>query len=172
MKNLEKLVNQNRAAFDDEEPSSEHFAVFREKLENSEKRRLSFLSNKIQRYAAAIIMVVAITGALTVSIYLKNQNSANQPKIPAELSETEKYYQQQIDQNIEIIKTMKIAGNGIARHSILDEIHDMNSSIRLLKRDLVKYQYDERVEHAIITQYQMELELTHQIINKTKKWNS
>jgi hypothetical protein len=171
MKNLEKLVNQNRAAFDDAEPSSEHFARFREKLESSEKRRPVFLSNKIQRYAAVLIMAVAVTGALTVSIYLKNQHQASQP-IPPELSETEKYYQQQIDHNIEIIKTMKIAGDGTDKRNIMDEIHDMKSSIKQLKKDLVKYQYDERVEHAIITQYQMELELTHQIINKTKKWNS
>ncbi len=172
MKNLEKLINENRTAFDDAEPSSEHFVKFREKLESSEKRKLRFLSNKIQQYAAVLIVAVAIAGALTASIYIKNQNNGNQPKIPNELSETEKYYQQQIDQNIEIIKTMDIAGDGIAKRGILDEIHDMNSSIRQLKKDLVRYQYDERVEHAIITQYQMELELTDRIIIKTKKWSS
>ncbi len=172
MKNLEKIISQNRDAFDDAEPSAGHFARFREKIESTERMRLSVLNRKIQRYAAAVVLVIAISGALLAGIYIKNSTSGAYSGISSELNETENYYQDQINQNIQIIKKLNIKGDGATKKSILNEISDMNNSIKQLKKDLVKYQYDERVEHAIITQYQMELELTDQIITQTKKWSS
>lgn len=164
---IEKLVNNFKDRFNEEEPSPQHLVSFETKLKQQLKTTYAFNRRNLLRIAVSIgILIVCSSLSLIIYFNIKESTEHNIKitKTSAELQETEKYYAEQINKGIADIKSQKLVDQ-TQKNAILSDLNDMDKNYQQLKHELKKNPNDERVIHAIIEHYQVKLDAIDQIVN-------
>ncbi len=170
---LEKYLNKNRSAIDVEYPDDD--AIWKRIKENrpvqkSREARKSFrISSKLQRIAASVIIVIALSYIaidLSIGITINKNNSLSQ--INSQYGEIEKNYMQMVKYKKEEIHNTSVPDNEIIR-SILGELKQLDKLYSETQEDLLKLGDNERVVNTIFNIYERKIELLERIIVETNK---
>jgi len=169
MNKLEKHIKENLEMFDTIEPSEGHMARFREKLSPATISLYARIPYGLK--IAAVLVLVAVTSILVFEQAQKFYTSYQKPLqeiIPDEYGEAQVYYTSLINQRYSEIDQL-ITTDPERREILMKELDDMDRLFHFLLKDLQTNPSDERVLSAMITHYQMKLEIMGQIIQQLEK---
>ena len=171
MNKLEKHIRTNRDKFDSFEPSADHMARFRKRLEPAPVSLYSRIPYGLK--IAAVLMLVAVSSVLifeqSQKYYLSRQNPLEEI-LPGDYFEARVYYTSQIKEKYTEID--RLSESFPDRKEVLfKELDEMDGLYHSMLKDLQTVPTDERVLSAMITHYQMKLEIMGQIIIQLEKAN-
>ncbi len=167
MKDIDKIIHENRKAFDSYEPSDGHFERFESLLKNKNNiHTFKIRTYRILRFAAVILL--AMVSSLWVYEHTF-QNSISSGialhEVSKEYKEVEFYYTSQINNDFEKIKNIHFTDN-TQKTMLLNELSDMDTIYKNLKYDLKSNPNDERIINAMIEHYQTKVAVMNQILNQ------
>ncbi len=167
MKDLEKIIHENRSVFDSFEPDDGHFERFEQKLARVNKKQKSFSFGLLLK-AAAVAVLVVISGLWVydkLNPAFESQNGLALHQLSPEYNEVEIYYATLASQKFNEISSLEFADSS-QKNMLLEELKQMDAVYENLKRDLKKNPSDERVINAMIQHYQMKVDIMNQILNQ------
>lgn len=172
MNKLEQQIRDNSQKFDSQEPSPGHMERFEQKLL---KRHTRSLFSRIP-YAvkvAAVLLFVALSSILIYEqarIYYQNQRVLSLRDISDEFGEAEYYYISLINDKYEEIDRLN-NDDPKQKEILMNELQEMDRLFHSLQHDFQANPTDERVINAMISHYQLKLEVMSQIINQLEQVN-
>ncbi len=172
MNKLEKQILDSRHKFDSQEPSSGHMERFERKLRNSQSRSL-FSRIPYVLKAAVILLLVALSSILVYEqarIYYQNQRVLSLQDISEEFGEAEFYYTSLINNKYQQINKLNI-DDPKQKKILMIELEEMDRLFHSLQKDFQANPKDERVINAMISHYQLKLEVMSQIIKQLEEVN-
>lgn len=167
MKDLEKIIQENRSVFESFEPDEGHFERFEQKLARFNKKQQSFSFGFLLK-AAAIAILVFISGLWVydrINPSIENRNGIALHQVSPEYNEVETYYATLASQKMNEISSLEYI-DSTQKTMLLEELKQMDIVYENLKRDLKNNPTDERVINAMIQHYQMKVEIMNQILNQ------
>jgi len=172
MNKLEKQIRANRQKFDSQEPSAGHLERFEQKLHKQPSR---FLFSRIPYAlkAAVVLLLVALSSILIYEqarIYYTNQRVVSSQAISAEFGEAKFYYTTLINNKYQEINRLNIDD---PKHNeiLMSELKEMDKLFHSLQKDFQSNPNDQRVINAMISHYQLKLEIMSQIIKQLEEVN-
>ncbi|KPL14722.1 MAG: hypothetical protein AMS23_10690 [Bacteroides sp. SM1_62] len=172
MNNLEKHIIASRQKFDSQEPSSGHMERFEQKLLRRQTRSL-FARIPYAVKAAAVLLLVALSSILIYEqarIYYQNQRVISLRDISQEFGEAEFYYTTLIHSKYQEIDRLDI-DDPKQKEVLMSELDEMDKLFHSLQKDFQANPTDERVINAMISHYQLKLEIMSQIIKQLEEVN-
>jgi len=167
MKDLEKIIHENRSVFDSFEPDDGHFERFEQKLVRYNKKQKSFSYGLLLK-AAAVAVLVVISGLWVydkLNPAIESRNGLALHQLSPEYNEVEIYYATLASQKFNEISSLEFADSS-QKNMLLTELKQMDAVYENLKRDLKNNPSDERVINAMIQHYQMKVDIMNQILNQ------
>ncbi|MGC9374642.1 MAG: hypothetical protein ACP5DQ_06330 [Bacteroidales bacterium] len=171
MKDLEKIINENRSVFDSFEPDEGHFDRFEQKLKQLHKSKSKTFTLGFMLKAAVITLLVVLSG---LWIYDNTFTTPSLKKgialreISPEYSEVEMYYTKLVNQKYNEINDIPFIDNK-QKKMLMHELNEMDSIYENLKKDLTLNPNDERVINAMIQHYQLKVEVMNQILGQLQQ---
>ncbi|MCL3782537.1 hypothetical protein EMN47_19305 [Prolixibacteraceae bacterium JC049] len=179
MDNLEKIINENKAAFNQAEPSEAHFDKFEamlnelhsEEEEKKEEKKTRWTSGSWLKVAA----VLAIALFVTDQVYDRFMQPA--PAVQFTLSdvseqyqEAEQFYMTSIsNEQTNLQRLMDQKNLSAEEKKMIDtELKELNQRFDQLQKDLAANPNDDRVINAMIQFYQTKSNMLQLIINQLK----
>ncbi|MEE4196053.1 MAG: hypothetical protein V2I54_00285 [Bacteroidales bacterium] len=168
MKNLEKIIHDNRSVFDSFEPGEGHFERFEQKLNQQQSRPARTFTLGFMLKAAVITLLVVLSG---LWIYDNTfappvaKNGIALREISPEYSEVEMYYTKLVNQKYHEINEFSFI-DSTQKEMLVHELNEMDSIYENLKKDLRVNPNDDRVINAMIQHYQLKVEVMNQILNQ------
>jgi len=172
MNKLEKQIQENRQKFDSQEPSSGHMERFEQKLHKQHSRSL-FSRIPYVLKAAVVLLLVALSSILIYEqarIYYQDQRVLSLQDISQEFGEAEFYYTSLINNKYQEIKKLNIE-DPKQKEILMVELEDMDKLFHSLQKDFQSNSYDQRIINAMISHYQLKLELMSHIISQLEEVN-
>lgn len=170
MNNLEKHIQTNRDRIDSYEPSEGHMDRFRGKLSPA----VSFYSRiPYGLKVAAVLLLVAVSSVLIyeqAKFYYISRQQPIEKIIPDEFGEAQIYYTSLISKKYSEIDRLNISDPG-QKEILMKELKEMDRLFHFLQKDLQTYPTDERILSAMITHYQLKLEIMGQIVQQLENVN-
>lgn len=165
MKDLDKIIQENKLDFDSFEPNEGHFDRFEKKLIIYNNKKKSFSFAYILK-AAVIAMLVTLSG---LWIYDNFDTTSNKgialSEISPEYSEVEMYYTHLVDQKYGEINQSE-SFDRTQKIMLVEELNEMDSIYENLKKDLTTNPTDKRVINAMIQHYQLKVKVMNQILDQ------
>ncbi len=165
MNKLEKHIIDNRQKFDSQEPSSGHLERFEQMLLRKQTRSL-FASIPYALKAAVVLLLVALSSILIYEqarIYYQGNR-----EISREFGEAEYYYTSVINDKYQEIEKLDI-DDPKQKEILMSELDEMDRLFHSLQKDFRANPTDERVINAMISHYQLKLEIMSQIIRQLEE---
>ncbi|MEM6699069.1 MAG: hypothetical protein AAF599_11775 [Bacteroidota bacterium] len=163
---LEEFIEQNREAFDAENPSLKAWYQIEKSLDQEVRvgRRVQLW--KATRIAAAVVLLL-VTGGVIGSVLTKQNTSGNElaveqlEAIVPELSEMEFYYRQQLNP-----KLQQLASYENVAPQVMQDLQENDFFIQELKQELLKAPKgtEEIVLNNIIKTYQIKLGILERVL--------
>ncbi len=175
MNKLEQYIRSNRDRFDAVEPARGHMERFRNRLPGSDTRLTLPLFTRIP-YGLKIASVLILVAVSSVLIYEQAQRfyfSRQEPLqevLPGEYLEAKLYYTSLIREKYSEIDRLSLA-DPERNEILLKEMGEMDRLFHSLMKDLQTNPSDERILSAMITHYQMKIDVMDQIITQLEKVN-
>ena len=171
MNKLEEHIRTNRDHFDVSEPSGGHMERFRDKIGAGKVSIFSRIPYGLK--IAAFLALVAVSSVLVYEkaqrFYISRQNPL-QEILPLEFREAQVYYTSQIREKYTDIDRLEMF-DPEGKDILINELKEMDRMFHSLMRDLKANPKDERILSAMITHYQLKLEIMGQIIEQLEKVN-
>ncbi|OFX88762.1 MAG: hypothetical protein A2W99_04655 [Bacteroidetes bacterium GWF2_33_16] len=167
MKDIEKIIQENRPIFDSFEPDDGHLERFEQKLARFNKKQHSFSFGLLLK-AAAIAILVVISGLWVydrINPTIETRTGLALHQLSPEYNEVEIYYATLASQKLNEISSLEFV-DSTQKTILLNELKQMDAVYENLKRDLKKNPSDERVINAMIQHYQMKVDIMNQILNQ------
>ncbi len=161
MSELEKYLVENRPEFDTDEPADGHFDRFKARLGNRQGRKSPFTG--FLQIAASLAIV--ISGGLIIIQTNKSGDKIAVSNLPADVEEASEYYAHQVDYKYEQIAGYTFTSRK-EKEVLLDELKEMDEYYQQLLEDLNANPGDERAINALITHYQMKLDVMDHILEQ------
>ena len=172
MKDIEKLIRENKGAFDSFEPADGHFERFTAKLEAraymAPVKRVSLAPYLLKAAAVAILVTLSSLWAWE-NIVSPGANRTALGEVSPEYSQVEQYYVKQVNMMENEIKTIDIVSNEDQNKILMDELGEMDKMYLELQKDLKANPNDERVINAMIEHYQRKVEVMNYILSQLKE---
>lgn len=171
MKDLEKIVNENRLVFDSFEPDEGHFERFEQKLSQLHKSKNKTFTLGFMLKAAVITLLIVLSG---LWIYDNTFTTPSLKKgialreISPEYSEVEMYYTKLINQKYNEINDFSFIDSK-QKKMLMYELNEMDSIYENLKKDITLNPNDDRVINAMIQHYQLKVEVMNQILRQLQQ---
>jgi|SRR6056297_716059 len=171
MKDLEKIVNENRSVFDSFEPDEGHFERFEQKLRQLHKSQNKIFTLGFMLKAAVVTLLVVLSG---LWVYDKTfttptvKDGIALREISPEYSEVELYYTKLVNQKYNEINDFSFIDNK-QKEMLMHELNDMDSIYENLKKDLTLNPNDDRVINAMIQHYQLKVKVMNQILGQLQQ---
>lgn len=176
MDKLEKFITDNRASFDDAEPSEGHFSRFEERLaQQNEESAFTFDRNFLLKIAAGILIL------MTVSVYIfdfaahhisKNFSAQiNTTKGTTEMQDAINYYDDAATAKLGQINKLACCGQDVKKIYTMasDEMKSLNANSAELQKALSENPGNERIQAAIIQNHQMKDKVMSQMVDEMKR---
>jgi hypothetical protein len=165
MSRIEQFFKQKKHLLNSEEPTPDHERSFEEKLNRKFHRKDTFTI----RYAVAIAASVAIFVAASIFVY-KTKSEGYTGAVATsqwvEFIEAEQYYFKQSEEAYASLKETLSAQPRDVSSPLFDEIEEMESSYKQLKKDLENNPNDIRLMSAVVQYHQLKLDLIHSLIDR------
>ncbi|HEV8513647.1 MAG TPA: hypothetical protein VGQ59_10235 [Cyclobacteriaceae bacterium] len=160
---LEKFVEQNREAFDDQMPPENAW----KKIENSlPKISKQIFWNSVSLWRAAAIIFFGLSAYLLIS---KNYSRPNKQEI-AEIqgfNDLETYYSSQISEKMEMVHRYQ-SSTGLTEDEITQNLKKLEAMYLVLK-DEMKRRPSQDVRDALVLNLLVRIDLINQQLNKLDK---
>ena len=168
MDKLEKYIRENRASFDDRNPSAEVWHKINDQLDNDVKPQV-YLGTYMWR-AAAVLFFVAVVWLLVD----RNNNMYNISQIPANNDESqigfndvEAFYMKEIEAKQQLILQF-VSDTPEINRDLLGEIDQLDSTYQVLKSTAEKG-YSEKVLDAMVLNLQMRIDILNRQLEVLEK---
>lgn len=176
---IEKLIQNNLEALNDNEPMDGHFERFEAKLKAQHKKRKISL-NVVLKVAAAVVFVFLATNQAFIYFSPNSQGlilNANKPSevtlasISTEYKEVEFYYTTSIKTGLNQWDELNNEGyiSDEEQTMMQTELEEFEKLYKSLQDDLAANPNDERVINAMLEFYQTKLSLINMIVNKLEE---
>lgn len=172
MTELEKIIIENRAELDSQEPRDGHFARFRQKLsEKTAYREIHFLD--YLKIAAVVLLASLFSFFLYSQIesYFLKSDQYSLSDVSNEYREVEEYYTGLIKaryNELEQIETEEPE----QKELLFKELSEMDRLMNQMQQDLKTNPTDERIINAMISHYQAKLGIMNQILDRLENINN
>lgn len=169
MKDLDKIIQENRSAFDSFEPSEGHFDRFEQKLMGLNKQHKTFTIGYILK-AAVVALLVVLSGLYVYETFnsTKMKKGIALSEVSPEYNEVEMYYTKLVSQKYNEISQFQFL-DSTQKVVLLEELDEMDKIYDNLKKDLTTNPNDERIINAMIQHYQLKVEVMNQILNQLQQ---
>ncbi|MDA3779388.1 MAG: hypothetical protein PF487_04060 [Bacteroidales bacterium] len=171
MKNIEKIIYENKETFNSHEPSDGHFERFETLLNNQRRNQIFFRKSNIFKILkiAAIITFVMISSLWVYEHTIRKEINSRLAlhDVSNEYKEVEFYYTSQINNKYEQIKNVDF-NNSNQKSMLLNELTEMDSIYKSLQQDMKLNPNDERVINAMIKYYRTKTSVMNHILNQLK----
>ena len=170
MKQLDDFIKSNAGLFDAGEPPEGHFERFEVRLAAMHRKRSGVLT-MVMRIAAIVLFGLVITYASVreFNIISGRLGKTGTGLTNTELIEAEQFYTSQLGLYYSKIENLRFNNDKTEKMQVLKELSDMDQQIKAMKQDLRQNPDDERIVHAIISFYQIKIELMDMIIARTEQ---
>lgn len=175
MKDIEKLFNENKEAFDAFEPEDGHFERFRAKIKKRD-RKLKNLSFNLMYKVISIAAVLILFALVSVKYYNENNQKPEQKyenltlsDISEEYKEVETYLKSNVDDKLQEFQSLSCTNQDVSIEMVLDELKELDETYKELQEELKHNANDQRIIDAMIDCYQNKIELLNQIISQVSK---
>lgn len=168
---LERLILNNRASFQDNEPPEGHFERFDAKLSKASKpaRKINF--QPILKIAAIVVFALLAVNQARIYFFPEKQPTLSLGSISPEYREVEFYYTNAIQLGMN--QWDKLKNDGLISESeqrmMQKEQEDFDLMYQKLLIDLKANPGDERVINAMLEYYQSRMNVITLIINKLQE---
>lgn len=168
MKDLDKIIQENRQEFDIYEPNDGHFERFEQKLKSINAKKKSFNFGYILK--AAVVAVLVVLSGLWVydNLDSKTRKGIALSQISPEYGEVEMYYTHLVNQKFDEINQCQTLDSA-QKIMLTHELTEMDSIYETLKIDLTTNPTDQRVINAMIQHYQLKVEVMNQILKQLQQ---
>lgn len=168
MKNLDKIIQENKLDFDSFEPNEGHFDRFEQKLIAYNNKKKSFSFAYILK-AAVIAILVTLSGLWVYdNIDTRSNKGIALSEISAEYGEVEMYYTHLVNQKYGEINQSE-SFDSTQKTILVQELKEMDSIYENLKKDLTTNPSDKRVINAMIQHYQLKVKVMNQILDQLQQ---
>lgn len=159
---IEDIIRNHKTSFEEDLPKG-HVKRFSNKLSFSFDSKWRTSLNRYLVVAASVVVLITFgyIALLTSDVFLPDHDLL--VNLTPELHETEMYYQNEINQKIDIL-----SGQNHADETILDDLKEIDKSFTTIKKDLDDNPGDERLISAILNTYQIKLDLLNEILERLK----
>ena len=173
MKDMEKIIRENKESFDSFEPNNGHFERFASKLKKYNKKKKIILIPNMLKIAAVIVLVLLSSLWLYDNIFSPEhpEKGIALGEISPEYEEVEFYFNTLIDAKYRELEHFDFVDDSTQKKMLLKELSEMDSIYNNLKEDLRLNPTDERIIHAMIEHYQLKVEVMNKILNQLYKIN-
>ncbi len=174
MKDIEKLIRENKGAFDSYEPSDGHFERFTAKLEAHTYVAPARVNLTPYLLKAAVVAILVTISSMWVweKVVSPDANRMTLGEVSPEYQQVEHYYVQQVNMMENELTTLDIISNEDQNKMLMDELAEMDDMYVELQKDLNTNPNDERVINAMIAHYQRKIEVMNYILSQLKEVTS
>lgn len=172
MKNIDKIIRNNRELFDTAEPDEGHFNRFAARLKRQKRKNRSFTSYAFLLKAASIAILVALSFLWTYDNLIKpssERSGISLSEISDEYREVEIYYKQQVNLRYRQIRDIDVFSDSTQKAILLKELSDMDSIYTNLRNELETSPKNERIINAMIEHYQLKVEVMNRILHQLEQ---
>ncbi len=172
---IEKIIQNNIDALNDNDPMEGHFARFEKKL-NARNKKKKITLKFVLKIAAAFVFALLATNQAFIYFApnghgLFQQNNTSEitlSSLSPEFQEVEFYYTNSIDNGIGQWNQMKSDGLISEEEQALmsEELSEFETLYKTLQEDLQSNPNDERVINAMLEYYQAKLGIINMIVDK------
>lgn len=179
MKNLESFINQHRSEIPEREPSKGHETRFKQMLENNAKTESKAGIFFVLKVAAAALLI------LFTSNLIFNQFSTDLSKIitqnPAfaskdtsdslantEYGEAIGFFQQMLNNQLRELASLNCENTDYLKDQIFSELEELTQNYAHLEEELKNDAYDQRIIDAMISNYQLRINLVNEVLFRLK----
>jgi len=168
---LHKFIKQNFEDLSSEEPLAGHFDRFNGRMDRFyAKRRHEFRMNLLKIAALAVFVFLATTVFVNEYRSFKAQaDLINNDNENNELAEAELYYSDLLSDYYNRISHLNFSYDEQEKDQVLKELKEMDQQVEVMKNDLRENPDNEIIISAIISHYQIQLELMDNIIAHVEK---
>lgn len=180
MKSIENTIKKNREAFNDAEPSPDHFNKFRDKLDNlnSEKNESWFSRySELLRIAAVFVLFITVgtvyfSGGFSVVRDIVSEQIVA-AELPVEIQEVMQYYNVISDKKMNQIDELAVSEDEASRikEMAVVELTELENSRKELEKEYQKNPHSERIMNALLLNQQKRSEILDIIINTLNQVN-
>lgn len=174
MKPFDQFIKQNHAGFNDAEPAAGHFERFGRKLDGLAAKRNRQVGMMFLRVAALVVFVFLISLLFfrEYKAWDKRTSDTQNLSYNTELYEAERYYTDLLSIYYDKIEKLKFKNSPSEKKQVLRDLHEMDKQVVMMKEDLRQYPENELIMNAIISYYQIKIELMDNIITQVQSNNS
>jgi hypothetical protein len=165
MHKLEDKIRNQREAFDSFEPSRGHMERFAGRLERPRRTFLRRIPQAVR--IAAMVCLVAVTSILVYEQLDQSDTGRVSDMLMQELNDVEFYYTSLIREKTRAIDRFT-SNDPEHNRMLMAELESMDRMLSALQKDLQASPSDERIIHAMISHYEMKLDVMTQILNQLK----
>lgn len=180
MSELEKIIQNNRKAYDSDEPSDGHFDRFDARLDElhsevkvNQPKVIHLINRHWWQVAAVIVILVGFRVVFHNSLTKEEDMSIgrNEAILSPELSEVEIYYTSLADERFDLIdKLVPDSTEGSKIKEMVDmEMSELDQNYGELIEEYKKNPDDDRIIDAIINNYRIKAEILDNIIIKLQE---
>jgi len=172
MKKLINFIQDNKEKFDENEPSIGHFDKFRKELEKQDRIRKNKQLFFVLKIAAIFILFlgVGIIFVKTKESYTKKVvTNVQKSNFLPEYVETENYYKIKFENKLLELEKLKCTNGVQQKDSVLYDFKEIDESFKKLKIDLKQNPNNDRIIHAMISHYEIKIEILNIVLNELKK---
>lgn len=161
MDELEKYIKDNRAAFDDEQPADNLWDRIDGALDRTRPAPLPFNYWKV----AAILLLLACSAL----VYMQWSDNQSAIALDPEILKAEAYYQQAIEEKMQVIQTYKQNDEALA---VMNDLEELDSLYTALKEKIPESGNRDLVVSAMIQNLQLRVNILNQQILLLEKLNT
>ena len=180
MQSIEEIIRKNREAFNDNEPTTDHFDKFQKKLADYQS---AVSEGWFERYNIFLKIAAAVLLFITVSTlfyngsfsYLKNTISEQivAADLPVEVVEVMQYYNIITDRKVSQIDQLTVSEDEATKikQMALKELKDLESDRAELENEYSKNPNSERIINALLLNQQKRAVILDKILNVLNQIN-
>ena len=167
MNELEKIMENNREMFMEQEPSNGHLERFEKRLrKQNRKNKTIILITRVSKIAAVGILII-MSSMWAYNEFLQ-PGSIKLSDISSDYKDVEFYYTMQVNSKIEQISNCVITDSTNYEETMTKELTQLDSVYKQLQKDLNTYPGDEKIIHSMILIYQTKLQVVSNILKQLK----
>lgn len=163
---LDKLFEDSKNQFDIEEPTVGHFGRFEAKLSKSNK---SIVFKPITWRWLAVAASIILFFGIWVGTNLNNNENFQLADVSPQMHETETYFINAIEREIELINSKKNVDNKKLIDDSFNQLKKLEDQYQKLTLELSENNEDKRIIFAMISNYQQRISVLENLLNELNR---
>ena len=173
MEALDQFIRNNLDRIEQYEPPDGHAGRFAVKLDAREAAGRRAYRIMMMRIAAIVVFVsfLSLVFFREYQLWRESGQEASMIVSNTEVLEAERYYSEQMQRYYRQIEELPFQNNTTEKRQVLRELQEMDEQVEIMKEDLKQYPDNELIINAIMSFYQIKIELMNDIIARVQNLN-